>query len=74
MKLALKAGVPIVPVTINGTYKIFEAQKGKKVKPASVDMIFSEPIDTKNLSKDELNNLSEYVKGIIEGNLKTLKN
>jgi 1-acyl-sn-glycerol-3-phosphate acyltransferase len=74
MKLALKAGVPIIPVTINGSYKIFEAQKGRKTKPARVDLVFSEPIDTKNLSKEEINNLSEHVKGIIESTLKDLNN
>lgn len=74
MKLALKAGVPIIPVTINGSYKIFEAQKGKKTKPANVDLIFSEPIYTKNLSKEEINNLSEHVRGIIESTLKDLNN
>lgn len=74
MKLAIKAGAPIVPVTINESYKIFEAQKGKKTKPIKVDMIFSEPIYPKNLTKEELNNLSERVKGVIEENLKKLKN
>lgn len=74
MKLAIKAGAPIVPVTINESYKIFEAQKGKKTKPIKVDMIFSEPIYPKNLTKEELNNLSERVKGVIEENLKKLEN
>ncbi|WP_286207994.1 lysophospholipid acyltransferase family protein [Clostridium caldaquaticum] len=73
MKLATKAGVPIVPVTINGTYKIFEIHKGKKTKAADVDVIISKPIYTKELSKEEQNNLSEYVKSIIEENLKSLK-
>jgi 1-acyl-sn-glycerol-3-phosphate acyltransferase len=72
MKLAIKSGAPIVPVTINGTYKIFEDQDGKKVKPAEVDMVFSEPIYTKGMSKEEQNNLSEHIKAIIEENLKKL--
>lgn len=72
MKLATKAGVPIVPVTINGTYEIFEAQKGKKVKASKVDIIFSKPINTKELTKDELNNLSDNIKEIISQNLRSL--
>jgi 1-acyl-sn-glycerol-3-phosphate acyltransferase len=72
MKLALKAGVPIVPVTINGTYKMFEEQNGKKTKPVQVDLVVSKPIDTKGLSKEEQNNLSEHIKGIIEENLREL--
>ena len=74
MKLAIKAGAPIVPVTVNESYKIFEAQKGKKTKPVKVDMIFSEPIDPKTLTKEELNNLSERVKAVIAENLKKLEN
>ena len=72
MKLATKAGAPIVPVTINNTYEIFEAQKGKKVKATKVDIIISEPVYTKDLSKEQLNNLSEYVKEIIQNNLEKL--
>jgi 1-acyl-sn-glycerol-3-phosphate acyltransferase len=72
MKLATKAGVPIVPVTINGTYEIFESQRGKRVKASKVDIILSEPINTKGLNKEEQNNLSENIKEIIAVNLKKL--
>lgn len=72
MKLATKAGVPIVPVTINGTYEIFEAQKGKRVKASNVEIVLSRPIDTKELTKEEQNNLSDNIKDIIEENLKSL--
>lgn len=72
MKLATKSQVPIVPVTINGTYKIFEAQKGRRVKAADIDIIISEPINTKALSREEQNKLSESVKKIIEDNLKKI--
>ena len=30
MKLALKSGVPVVPVAIDGTYKLREGNKNKK--------------------------------------------
>lgn len=73
MKLATKAGVPIVPVTINGSYKIFESQNGKRTKAAQVDLIVSKPIYTKDLSKEEQNNLSDRIKDIIEENLKKLE-
>lgn len=72
MKLATKAGVQIVPVTINGTYDIFEGQKGKRVKASNVDIILSEPINTKDMSKEEQNNLSETIKAIIAENLKKI--
>ncbi len=72
MKLALKAGVPIVPLTINGTYKMFETQNGRKTKPVQVDLVISKPIITKGMTKEEQNNLSDYIKGIIEANLREL--
>jgi 1-acyl-sn-glycerol-3-phosphate acyltransferase len=72
MKLAIKAGVPIVPVTINGTYKMFETQNGKSTRPVKVDLVISKPIDTKTLSKEEQNNLSDYIKSIIQNNLDEL--
>jgi 1-acyl-sn-glycerol-3-phosphate acyltransferase len=72
MKLALKAGVPIVPITINGTYKMFEAQHGKKTRAVDVDLIISKPIDTTTLSKEEQNDLSEHIKDIIQANLNKL--
>ena len=64
MKLALKSGVPIVPVTINGSYKILE-QNGYIIKPAKVKIIVSHPIYVNQLSKDEQANLAELVKAKI---------
>ncbi|MEG0579368.1 MAG: lysophospholipid acyltransferase family protein, partial [Niameybacter sp.] len=48
-KLATKPKVPIVPVTIDGTYKLMEAQGGK-VKPATVHMYIHPPIPTADLT------------------------
>lgn len=67
-KLALKAGVPIIPVTIKGSYKIME-QNGFMIKPASVEVIISHPVQTSNISKDEAKNLDETIKHIIASNL-----
>lgn len=67
-KLAIKAGVPIVPVTIKGSYKIME-ENGFMIKPASVQVIISQPIDTKVLTKEEAKDLPQVVKNIISANL-----
>lgn len=67
-KLALKAEVPIVPVTIRGSYRIME-QNGFLIKPAEVEVIISEPIATKGLTKEESANLPERVREIIGNNL-----
>ena len=67
-KLATKAKVPIVPVTIRGSYKLME-QNGNKIKPAEVDIIIHPMIETANLTKEELNNLPSHVEKIIRNSL-----
>ncbi|MPN39144.1 hypothetical protein SDC9_186672 [bioreactor metagenome] len=42
---------------------------GNKIKPAEVDMYIHPPVNTANLSKEELDALPEKVKKIIESKL-----
>lgn len=67
-KLATKAKVAIVPVTISGSYKLME-QNGNKIKPADVELYVHPMIETKDLSKEELDELPKKVKNIIESKL-----
>lgn len=62
-KLALKANATIVPVSINGTYKVME--NGDRVTGNKVSIIFHEPIFVDKLSKEEKKDLSERVRVII---------
>jgi len=73
LRLAVKAGVPVVPVTLNGTYKVYEA-KGYPDPGATVDFHIHPAIETAELSKQEANNLSERVEGIILGKLEEILN
>lgn len=68
LRIAVKANVPIVPVTINGSYKLME-QNSFLIKPAEIVVVVSKPIETAGLAKEEANELPEKVYGIIEGNL-----
>jgi 1-acyl-sn-glycerol-3-phosphate acyltransferase len=68
LKLAIKAGVPIVPVAINGSYKIME-ESGFIVKPAHVEVTVFDPIPTQGLTKEQADGLSDRVRGIIEQGL-----
>ena len=63
-KLATKAKVPIVPVTINGSYRLFE-ETGIVQKHQSFDVTFHEPIDVKGMSREELKELPDKVREII---------
>jgi len=68
-KLATKSKCPIVPLTINGTYKLLEANHNL-IKGADIELIIHAPIDITNLSKEELENLPETVHSIISNKYK----
>lgn len=69
-KLATKSKVPIVPVTMSGSYKIMENNKNKwMVKPAVVDLYIHPAIETANLSKEEQDSLITNVYEIIKSKL-----
>ena len=63
IRLATKAGVPVVPVSLNGTYHGYE-EKGF-VRPTLVDFVIHPAIETKELSKKEGAELSDKVEEII---------
>ncbi|KJZ87355.1 hypothetical protein ClosIBUN22A_CONTIG54g01067 [Clostridium sp. IBUN22A] len=63
-KLATKSKCPIVPVTIDGTYKLLEANKNW-IKADNVRLIIHPPIDVTSLSKEESENLHNTVRSII---------
>ncbi len=67
MKLALKANVPIVPITVDGTYNVLEV--GNNVTGNSTTMVVHKPIYTDNLNTEEKKNLSDKVHNIIETSL-----
>ncbi|WP_426347969.1 lysophospholipid acyltransferase family protein [Alloiococcus sp. CFN-8] len=67
-KLATKPQVPIIPVTINGSYKLMEGN-GNRIKADTVELYIHPVINTKGLSKEEIDNLPEKVKSLIASKL-----
>lgn len=67
LKLALKSGVPIVPVTINGAYKILE--ENNRLRKAHVIVTVDKPIYTEGMTKEEQNDLVDEIRGKIVENL-----
>lgn len=66
-KLAFETEVPIVPITLIDTWKLFERQgyfKGDKCK-----VIIHEPIQTKGLSREEQVVLTEKIQDIVQKDL-----
>lgn len=62
LKLPIKANVPIVPITVDGTYKGLEGE----TKDMKAKIIFHKPIYIDGLTKEEKSNLVEKCKSIIE--------
>ena len=71
-KLATKAKVPILPITLNNSYKTFE-EKGKFTGGVHMDVIIHPPIETKDLSRKEISELHGQVENIIRDSLEELK-
>lgn len=63
-KLATKAKVPIVPVTINGTTELFE-DRGIISKGANIKMVIHEPIETADLDRHEAAQIHTVVENTI---------
>ena len=63
-KLATKAKVPVVPISLNGTYHLFEEENTIK-KTATVDIVIHPPIDTASLDRHETAMLPSTVENII---------
>lgn len=68
LRLATKAEVPVVPITVSGTWRVFE-EKGYIQKGTKVRFCVHPPIETKGLSKKEGNELSDVVETIIKDKL-----
>lgn len=63
-KLATKPGVPIVPITIDGSYRIMEANNNR-ITPAPVKITIHPIIETKGLTKEAQEALPRQVENII---------
>lgn len=71
LRLATKPGVPIVPITISGSYLVFE-EKERIAKNQRVDFIIHEPINTAGISKKEEAEMYDKIEDIIVGKLMEL--
>lgn len=66
-KLAFRSEAPIVPVTLDGTWHLFE-EKGKP-NPGDIKVTFHPPISTKGLTREEQSKIPEQVQKIVESAL-----
>jgi 1-acyl-sn-glycerol-3-phosphate acyltransferase len=68
LKLATKAKATVVPITLKGTYKLFE-EHGVVTKNVTVGVVVHEPIDTANLDRHAQNELAEHIEQIVRSGL-----
>lgn len=66
-KLAFQSEADIVPVTIDGTWKIYEEHK--KINPAKIKLTIHPAVKTEGLNKDELREIPVQVQKIVESAL-----
>lgn len=71
LKLAVKPGVPIVPISINGTYEVLE--KDGILKSAPIDMIIHPAIPTEGIDRQEEKLLTDRVFQIVKSGVDELK-
>lgn len=62
--LAIKGGIPIVPVSVSGSRFILR-KHSFKVKPGKIKMVFSDPINTRKYSYQDREKLSELTRSFI---------
>ncbi|WP_055667436.1 lysophospholipid acyltransferase family protein [Desnuesiella massiliensis] len=67
LKLATKSGTKVIPVSIDGTFKALE--ETGTLKRTKVKVTIGEPIDPKDFSREDQNNLSEIIREIIKNNM-----
>ena len=62
--LAIKGGIPIVPISISGSRFILR-KHSNRIHPGEIKIVISDPLNTKDYSYQEREKLSEYVHSII---------
>lgn len=67
LRLATKPGVPVIPITIDGTYKVYE--ESGVISPAKVRYIIHPPIETAGMDRKEAADLAERTEEIVRSAL-----
>ncbi|MBY0096638.1 lysophospholipid acyltransferase family protein [Mesobacillus maritimus] len=72
LRLAKDAGVPIVPVSIEGTAEVFE-KNGRLIKPANITLTICPPISFEEYQEKELKVVAKELRELIIMNRKEYK-
>jgi 1-acyl-sn-glycerol-3-phosphate acyltransferase len=62
--MALEKSMPILPITVNGSRKVLP-KKSLIFNPGPIEVVVSDPIETKGYTKEQLQELIERTRGVI---------
>lgn len=71
LRCALRAGVPIVPFAIDGTYKVYEQQK--YLKKADVNLSILPAVETAGMEKERTKTISAEIQQMIQDELYNMR-
>jgi len=64
-RIAIDNGMPIVPVTITGSERVWKPG-GKLIRGGPVRLVIHEPVSTSGLTQNDIGDLRDRVRGIVE--------
>lgn len=67
--MAISSGLPILPVTINGSWKRMPDKRSLAFHPGKIQLVVGEPIDTTQYSKREISKLMADTKNAVASQL-----
>jgi 1-acyl-sn-glycerol-3-phosphate acyltransferase len=67
LKLATRAGATVVPITIDGTWRIWEERK--RISPAEIAFVIHPPIATEGMGPEERRLLPDRIRSEIASGL-----
>jgi len=68
-QLAIQTKIPVVPITIIDSAKTLSNDGKFYARPSIIKLFVDEPIETQNLTMDDVKMLNEKVKGIMQGHI-----
>jgi 1-acyl-sn-glycerol-3-phosphate acyltransferase len=71
LRCAVKAGAPIVPVAISGSYKVFEEHR--KLTPATIKVSILPPVPTKDVGRGATSELAKDIERSIASELERIR-
>ncbi len=67
--MAIRAGIPILPVTINGSWRIMPNKRSLVFHPGPIELVIGKPIETAGCTRKDLAALMEKTGNRIRANL-----